>query len=78
MPLTDSNGYVLKVPFVEGEIPDPDYKPDVLAKELASIGWYMPDNKRDNVRIVNGLVIPIDFDIIEELVVRKPPPLSDR
>ena len=67
VPLSDGScgPYALKAPFVEGDRPDRDYDPSLLEKELKSIGWYMHDNNRDNVRIIKGYAIPIDFDLIE-------------
>ena len=67
VPLSDGScgPYALKAPFVEGDRPGPDYDRRLLDKELKSIGWYMHDNNRDNVRIIKGYAIPIDFDLIE-------------
>ena len=67
VPISDGNcgPYALKTPFVEGDRPGPDYDRGLLDNELKSIGWYMHDNNRNNVRIIDGYAIPIDFDLIE-------------
>lgn len=67
VPLSDSSegACALKAPFIEGDTPDADYDRSLLDNELKSIGWYMHDNNRNNVRIVDGHAIPIDFDLME-------------
>ncbi|MCW5584010.1 MAG: hypothetical protein KIT56_09090, partial [Gammaproteobacteria bacterium] len=65
-PLILNDGkWVLITPFVEGKIPDAsNYDRSILSKELQKMGRYMQDNSHENVRIVQGMVVPIDFDMV--------------
>ncbi|MEM9618048.1 MAG: hypothetical protein AAF936_08820 [Pseudomonadota bacterium] len=56
---------VLKTPFVAGEHPiQNDYR-QLLQDALAEIGYYMYDFNKDNIVMVDGLPLPIDFDLVE-------------